>query len=413
MIRALVVDDSRIIIGIISRLIKQCKEEILLESVTNGFEALAKLKENRYDLLFLDLLMPNIDGYTVLSELLQFGQSVDLKIIMITSLDQEDDLKKCFELGASDYIVKPINPVIFISRVNAAIQEQNVRRNYKATIELLETKNFELNDLQTRLIRTQNQLIQNEQLNALGLLAAGMAHEINNPLGYLKGNLSTLVKYIRYLLSYIDERCLSSDLENKPEVGLSIDLIRSEVESVSLESKEGITKIESIINELRSFSGVDQIEEIDEINLSRDLDVILNLVAAENKALLTINTDYPDNMIVRIPVGKFNIAVAALLKNAVESLLCSQKTDKVIAVSASIEKNYLNLMIRDTGIGIELENINKIFQPFFTTKVQSDAVGLGLSTTRNIIVTQLKGTIEISSALGEGTNVYISIPLIH
>ncbi len=410
MIRALAVDDSRITLGFISSWIGQCNERIELECETESIKALTKLQQNDYDLLLLDLAMPEYDGIAILKELEQLGKLNEMKIIVITSNDGEAELKRCFELGASDYMVKPISSTVFTSRINAAVQEHLTKKKYKETIALMEEKNLQLSEMQFQLIDTQNQLIQNEQLNALGLLAAGMAHEINNPLGYLDNNVKVLTKYIKFLLAHITENNLSLDLTEPPQSGMSVGFINEDIDRISLESLEGIAKIESVIKELRSFSGIDQIDEKEMISIQDNMDAIIRMLFSEKRNQITIITNYQPNLSVELPVSRFNVALIEVLRNALESLLKSEKATKTVTIETWLDNNLLNVLVKDNGVGIPDYNINRIFQPFFTTKAEGEGAGLGLTTTRNIIVSQLKGKIDIYSLENEETTVLMSIP---
>lgn len=418
MYRLLVVDDSPFILKIIQDLLQKTRNDLFVEVTGSGEKAIQLIEESRFDLILLDIVMPNIDGYAVLSHVRRLELFETTKVMMITGNSDPLELKKCFEAGATDFITKPINEIEFISRVNAGLLEQQLKINYKRTIQELENKNEDLALIQKQLLETQQHLIQSEQLSGLGFLAAGVAHEINNPLGFIKNNIKVLCKYVQNLLDANEHLTMQlrmhSDFNETitwPRTGYNSAFIKEDLGSLIEETDQGIDRIELIVNQLRNFSGIDQIDEVEDIDLGKNALEVMSLLSGDHLGNIDIETDFKLTECVRVPVGKFNVALISILKNAVQSLQQSNKQVKVIHIITWREPQWICLRIRDSGCGAEPELMNKVFQPFFTTKDVGKGTGLGLTTARNIIVNQLHGTIEFDSQWGEFAEVTIRLPL--
>lgn len=419
MIKVLVVDDSNLILKVVGALIDQSLLEVELEMAHSGEEAIGLLAEHFYDILILDIVMPGKSGYDVLEFLRESGQIKAMKVMMITSNTNVMDLKKCFQLGASDFIEKPINEIEFIARLTAAYEEQTLKKSYQSTIDLLKSKNEELAQTQQLLLEAQNQLVQSEQLSGIGYLAAGVAHEINNPLGFIKNNIHVMAKYIEVLLEYGEAYALILAGGNRqheafgklPLKGYSLGYIKEDLGPLTDETLGGIQRIEAIINHLRSFSGIDQLDDVTTINMNDNLQGLIGLLGSELFGSIEFQSELGLKTPLKLPVGHFNVALISILRNAIESLNQTPKENKCISIRTWQHEGWAFIAIRDNGRGVAPELVNKIFQPFFTTKDIGEGAGLGLTNARNIVVNQLKGKLDFDSVHGEYAEVTIRLPL--
>ncbi|WP_272508297.1 response regulator [Caldicellulosiruptor naganoensis] len=153
----------------------------------------------------MDIVLPGVSGFDVLKFIRRTKEYGDIYVIVMTSLDDDEVIKESFSLGANDFIRKPINQIELTSRLRAAVRLRNYQYLYKSALNDLQEKNKELIELTKKLKETQDVLIQNEKMSAIGQLAAGIAHEINNPLGFVITNMGTLGKYIEKFKKLIEE----------------------------------------------------------------------------------------------------------------------------------------------------------------------------------------------------------------
>ncbi|WP_264322253.1 ATP-binding protein [Zarconia navalis] len=269
----------------------------------------------------------------------------------------------------------------------------------------------------SKLKTTQAHLIQTEKMSGLGHLVAGLAHEINNPVNFIYGNLTYVSEYAFDLLKLIDFYDLTipqlpTEIEHfKDEIEL--DYIREDLPGILLSMKEGADRIHKIIVSLRTFSRLDEAQK-KPVNIYEGIDSTLLLLKnrIEDKIQIVKNYAYmPD---VECYAGHMNQVFLYLLDNAIEALKHSQNPEKVITISTAAIPNpkqqSIYISIVDNGPGIPPEIQDKIFDPFFTTKPVGQGTGLGLSISYQIIVDLHGGEISIDSVPGR-TEVILEIPV--
>ena len=272
-------------------------------------------------------------------------------------------------------------------------------------------------ELNSKLQETQNQLLQSEKMASIGQLAAGVAHEINNPIGYVYSNLGTLEKYVQDVFSMIDDYERAEGAIADSEVRTRLQVAREKLDIVFLkddlrvlmdESKEGITRVKNIVQNLKDFSHVDASDEWHFTNLHKGLDSTLNIVNNEIKYKAEVVKEYGDIPEVECLSSQLNQVFMNLLVNAAHAI----EERGTITIRTGSEAEEVWVEIADTGTGIEPEHIQKIFDPFFTTKPIGKGTGLGLSLSYGI-VQKHHGRIEVQSELGKGTAFRMWLPVSH
>ncbi len=275
----------------------------------------------------------------------------------------------------------------------------------------------QLNELRCRLHDTQQQLMQAGKMASIGQLAAGVAHEINNPVGYVKSNLSTLQEYLSDLLNIMtmyqkletevaEDNHLLLEIRSQCE---KVDLayIREDIVNLTNESQEGMARILQIIQDLKDFSHVDR-TDWQFADLHAGLDSTLNIVNNELKYKATVIKEYdPGVPQIECILSQLNKVFMNLLVNAAHAIPdhgdITVRTIKQDAERVIVE-------ISDTGTGIEKDQLQDIFEPFYTTKPQGQGTGLGLAMARDII-TRHCGDIEVLSEPGSGTTFRLRLPV--
>ncbi|MHB1292357.1 MAG: ATP-binding protein [Sulfuricella sp.] len=257
-------------------------------------------------------------------------------------------------------------------------------------------------------------MLQSEKMATIGQLAAGVAHEINNPIGYVHSNLGTLDMYIQSILGVVaayehaesaiaDGDALSRVLAAKREA--DFEFLREDVAALMNESREGITRVKKIVQDLKDFSHVDE-AEWQWTDLHQGLDSTLNIVWNEIKYKAKVVKEYGEMPEVECLSSQLNQVFMNMLVNAAHAI----EEQGTITLRSGVEGEEVWVEIADTGKGISPENLNRIFDPFFTTKPVGKGTGLGLSLSYSI-VQKHHGRIEVSSEVGKGTIFHIWLPI--
>ncbi|MDD3118460.1 MAG: ATP-binding protein [Victivallales bacterium] len=285
------------------------------------------------------------------------------------------------------------------------------------TVELEKT-NAELQTALRELADTQGALLQTEKMASIGQLAAGIAHEINNPAGFVIGNLQTLAQYVRDLGTAVDAYAAAF-----PEPGTSPDeiavrreklavvleklqlpVIRQDLDALLADATEGMRRITRIVTSLKDFSHHDD-QDVEEFDLNRLLDQTLDVAAAELKYKAKVIREYGDIPLVAAYIGQIAQVIMNLLVNA------GQAIDKYgeIRLRTWSEGDFVFFSIGDNGCGISPENLMRIFDPFFTTKPVGVGTGLGLNIVYNYVKSN-RGEVTVSSDVGVGTVFTVKLP---
>lgn len=277
----------------------------------------------------------------------------------------------------------------------------------------LQTNNVELKQLNEKLESAQTQLLQSEKMASIGQLAAGVAHEINNPVGFVNSNLGTLGKYITGMFDVIaayeaaeakiDAGALPEVAKVKKKVDFSY--LVEDIPSLLKESQDGLARVTRIVQDLKDFSHVDE-SNWQHANLEQGLDSTLNVVANEIKYKAEVVKQYAGLPDVECMPSQLNQVFMNMLMNAAQAI--DQKG--IITVRTGSSGDEVWVEVEDTGKGIAPEHLNRIFDPFFTTKPIGKGTGLGLSLSYGI-VQKHHGRIEVKSQVGKGSTFRVWLPV--
>jgi PAS domain S-box-containing protein len=266
----------------------------------------------------------------------------------------------------------------------------------------------------TELKLTQSKILQQEKMAAIGQLAAGVAHEINNPTGFIMSNLVSLQKYAERLIKFrqIEDSALSelptersTEVEQKRKE-LKIDFILEDMQGLARESLDGAERIKKIVQDLKIFSRVDE-AELKLADINSGLESTVNIVWNELKYKATVKREYGNIPKTKCNQGQLNQVFMNILVNAAQAIAKQGE----ITVKTWMENDLINILISDTGCGIPKDKLNRIFEPFYTTKEVGKGTGLGLSIAHDI-VKKHNGSIEVQSTEGNGTTFTVAIPVV-
>jgi signal transduction histidine kinase len=294
--------------------------------------------------------------------------------------------------------------------------EADVERRRQTEAELLR-RNSDLTELNQRLGEAQQQLLQSEKMASVGQLAAGVAHEINNPIGYVHSNLGSLEKYLAELFQALGayeaaEPAMAqgpalTELQRMKQ-GLDLEFLKEDIPVLMSESKEGISRVRKIVQDLKDFSRVDSQQQWEWTNLHRGIDSTLNIVSNEIKYCADVVKEYGEIPDVECLASQLNQVFMNLLVNAGHAIEGRRGT--ITIRSAMAGEDFVRIDVSDNGKGIPAENLQRIFDPFFTTKPIGKGTGLGLSLSYGI-VQKHGGRLEVSSTVGQGTTFSVILPV--
>jgi len=305
------------------------------------------------------------------------------------------------------------------------LEERILRKNHvlKQARTELEEKNYKLEKAHADLKAIQGQQLQQEKMASIGQLAAGVAHEINNPTGFVSSNLKTLQDYTREFADMIDAyRSLIAHLRqhgatettaiqeridaiDEMESRIDLEYILEDTRDLIAESQEGTERIKKIVIDLKDFAHPGQ-QELVLADLHRNIDSVLNIVANEIKYKATVRREYGNLPEVQCYPQQLNQVFMNLMVNAAQAI----EQQGEIAIATASRGDRVEIRISDTGSGIPEANLKKIFDPFFTTKPVGKGTGLGLNVAYNI-VKKHGGTISATSTMGKGTTFQITLPI--
>ncbi|MBU1426653.1 MAG: histidine kinase [Gammaproteobacteria bacterium] len=300
-----------------------------------------------------------------------------------------------------------------LTEANAGLRSELAER--QRTEQALLKEKDEQRNLIRKLEDIHSQLLQSEKMASIGQLAAGIAHEINNPIGYVYSNLGTLEKYVQDAFHMIelyeqaeagitDQEVLSGIQAAKKKLDFAF--LKSDLRALMGESNEGIVRVKAIVQNLKDFSHAGTTEEWHYANLHQGLDSTLLIVNNEIKYKAEVVREYGAIPNVECLLSQLNQVFMNLLVNAAHAI----QERGIITVRTGCEGEEVWVEIADTGQGIPPENLQKIFDPFFTTKPVGKGTGLGLSVSYGI-VQKHHGRMEVQSEVGKGSTFRVWLPV--
>lgn len=373
--------------------------------------------------MFKEVNLFEVDQPHVINDLKQFQgghrDSNQLSNLMVIPMNFGERLGAIFYLAnKSDQRPFGVMDEVYLSQILAQAYT-NIEK--KQLLDTLQQRNNALKDEQaeqqkliTKLQSAQSQLLQSEKMASIGQLAAGVAHEINNPIGYVSSNLTSLGTYTKEIIEVLDKvesACVSAGDESlintiqRIKADNDIEFLRDDLIDLQKESLEGINRVKQIVQDLKDFSHISD-EEMVFSDLIKGLDSTLNIVHNELKYKAKIEKLYDAIPLVQCVPSQINQVFMNLLVNAGHAI----DKNGEIKILTRKEGANVKVTISDNGHGIDKNNLNKLFEPFFTTKPVGKGTGLGLSLSYSI-VTKHNGTIEVESELGKGTSFTVTLPI--
>ena len=423
----LVIDDSPTNLEILHDVLGSAGYEVLVEM--DGNSGIEQVESNPPDLILLDVMMPKIDGFETCRRLQANPSTKHIPIIFITALTEAEEKVKGLNLGAVDYITKPFEQEEVLARIHLHLKLRKLNLELdkqKQELEIrVKERTFELSEALEELKQTQLQLVQTEKISSLGQLVAGVAHEVNNPIGFISTNLHYASQYIEDLLKLVrlfQKSCENAGSEVEQQIeDMDLSHIEKDLPKLMSSMKLGTDTIKGIMQSLRNFSRSDG-ENKKLVDIHEGIEATLMILQHRLKAYpkrpaIQVIKKYSILPKVKCYPGQLNQVFMNLLANAIdvleESLIDCQDTivNPQICIVTTIDRQQVTVKITDNGKGIPASVKNEIFQPFFTTKPEGKGTGLGLSISYQIITENHGGNLQCISSPGQGTEFLIQIPL--
>jgi len=436
----LIVDDTPENLRLLSNALTERGYKV--RSVINGAMALMGAKAAPPDLILLDINMPQMNGYEVCEALKADEQTCEIPVIFISALDEVLDKVRAFTVGGRDYISKPfqfeevlarIENQLTIRHLQQQLQEKNWFLQQSETRE--REKAFQLEQALHQLQNSQSQLVQSAKMSSLGQLVAGIAHEINNPVNFIHGNITYASEYVQDLLKLMELYQtqfpnVTSEMECLIEA-IDLEFIKEDLPKILSSMQVGTERIYGIVRSLRNFSRLDE-SEMKIVDLHEGIDSTLMLLENRLQAKpgfsgIQVVKEYGDLPKVECYVGQLNQVFMNILSNAIDALKehwgreiekateqtanSPSLTPTIVIHTEVLEPDWVTIRIADNGSGISEEVQSKLFDPFFTTKPVGEGTGLGLSISYQIVKERHGGLLQCFSTLGQGTEFVIQIPL--
>lgn len=423
----LVVDDNPTNLSVVVKYLES--ENYTMLVAQDGESALKRAAYAQPHLILLDVLMPHMDGFETCRRLKQDAKTCQIPVIFMTALSDSEDKVMGFSVGAVDYVTKPIYQAELLARIQVHLKLQEFTKILSEKNQLLVDSNQKLTAALEQVQYSQLKLIQQEKMSALGKLVAGVAHEINNPVNFIYGNLEHAEHYIQTILASLKlyQTCYPDPAPAIQEQADLVDLefISRDLPKLMNSMKVGADRIQEIVGTLRTFSRMDE-AEYKAVDIHAGIDSTLMILQHHLKPKpshpgIQVIKEYGLLPLVRCYAGQLNQVFMNILNNAIDAL--EENTSQSLALNISetqpqitirtsvIDSDWVKIAIADNGVGISPTIYPHIFEPFFTTKPVGKGTGLGMSISYQIITDRHGGTLECFSTLGQGTEFVIQLPV--
>ncbi|MGD1862206.1 MAG: ATP-binding protein [Leptolyngbyaceae cyanobacterium] len=426
-IRVLLVDDQLVVAETIHQLLMP-ESDIQFHHCREAQKAIQTAIAVKPTVILQDLVMPGADGLVLVEFFRKNPATHDVPIIVLSAKEEPSVKAESFAHGANDYLVKTPDPVELVARIRYhSAAYINLLKRYEAEQTLEEQvakRTATLKATFEALQQTQSKLIQDEKMKSLGQLVAGIAHEMNNPVNFIYGNIEPAQNYAQDLLDVIH---LYREAYPEPSVQiqtkleeLDIDFVTADFLKLLSSLRVGTVRIRDIVRSLRNFSRLDEADRKC-VDVHLGIESTLLILGSKLKQIQIVKDFNADTSIECFP-SQLNQVFLNIIVNAADALLEIHQKDLKAGVqidpapeiriyTATTLDNHIEVAITDNGPGMPQQVRDRMFDPFFTTKPSGKGTGLGLAISHQIVVEKHQGTIDCISTFGKGTTFTLRLPI--
>ncbi len=398
----LLVDDQVVNIQLLHHIFK---DDYTVCSATSGAQALAFCARQIPDLILLDIVMPVMSGHQVCSQLKSEARTRDIPIIFVTGHNNPEEETTGLQLGAVDFISKPVNASVVRARVSAQLMLRQTLREVKDLNLNLEARvaqrTLELQTALEDLHQSQEDLAHSAAHATLSTLIAGVSHEMGTPLGNSKMVASTLAEHTRDMLRDMHSGLLSRS---------GLDRFVNQVDEGVKLLQRNLERTVELLADFRQVAADQASEQRRSFDLATAVDEILHTLSPSLRR-------HPHQVVVRIDDGITMDSLPGPLGQIVINLVNNAylhafegRTNGVLTISAQLQDDQVLMHVADNGVGMDSDSLDKLFVPFFSTKIGRGGTGLGMAIVKNLVTKTLGGSISVTSAVGQGTQFAIALP---
>ena len=398
----LVVDDQPANIQVLHQIFKADHEVYM---ATSGEQALVFCASQLPDLILLDVVMPGMSGHEVCSQLKGDARTRDIPVIFVTGHNNPEDETEGLRLGAVDFIPKPVNASIVRARVNVQLMLRQSLRQVQDLNETLEERveqrTSELQQALLELRQSQDDLAHSEARATLSTLIASVSHELGTPLGNGRMVASTLAEQTQAMAQEL--RC--GQLKRS-----ALDMYVGQVSDGVGLLERNLERAVELLGNFRQVAADQASEQRRVFNLSTVVGEILHSLSPSLKHQPhRIEVDIADNIVMDSQPGALGQIIINLVNNAYLHAF-EGRTNGVLTIDARLAADQVTLTVADNGIGMSPELLDKLFEPFFSTKIGKGGTGLGMAIVQNLVSKALGGRVSVVSAMGQGTRFELVFP---
>lgn len=428
----LIIDDNPTNLEVLHNALSSSGYEILVEM--DGLSGIEQAKNHSPDLILLDVQMPGIDGFETCRQLQSDPLTSSIPVIFMTALIDTSHKVKGFQFGAVDYITKPFQQEEVLARIQTHLKLRRLSLKLEQQNQDLEQRvqqrTAEVTETLQELKRAQLQLVQNEKLSVLGQLVAGIAHEINNPVGCISGNLKQAILAMKDIVDYLhlyQTKFPDPDKElQQAAEELDIEFLLDDLPKMFMSMQMGVERICNLSTSLRTFSRADADTKIcADIHEGIESTLMIlqhRLNAQENRPAIQVIKNYGDIPKINCYLGQLNQVFMNILANAIDALedMSQERSYEAIkampnqiTITTELKDDGQSAVVRiaDNGVGMTEEVKQRLFDYLFTTKPVGKGTGLGMTIAHQIITEKHRGMIAVNSKQGEGTEFIIALPI--
>jgi two-component system, NtrC family, sensor kinase len=416
-ITVLLIDDQSMVSEILQRSLSK-ETDIDFHYCSDPTLAITTAIDIAPTIILQDLVMPDVDGLMLLRWFRLNPATKDIPMIVLSCKEDAHLKAEAFTHGANDYLIKLPDAIELVARIRYHSQAYQNLKALQSTTLAAQQQAQQLTQTLNQVQEMQAQIIQSEKMTGLGRMVAGIAHEINNPINFINGNVKHLGEYMEDLLSLIQLYQTtypepSQDIQTLRQ-SIDIDFLSQDLPKLMDSMKFGSERIRNIVLSLRNFSRLDESEK-KAVSLEHGIDSTLMLLGHRLKTEdgtphITIKRDYHDTPNIECFPAQLNQVFMHILNNAIDALENYPINETpTITISTRHLSHQVEIQIQDNGTGIPMDLHDRIFEPFFTTKSINQGTGLGLAICYKIMQKH-HGTLTVQSAPGQGSTFTLIIP---